>query len=141
LGVKDGQWGPRQPNPDLKPEEAKSYDAGFEINHHSLHVGLNYFETVYRNKITGWSPALNLLGKVYLKGFEIKAAVLDGEALNSTEAADVSKWPTREEQISLLLGQIVGVGAKLNSQIIAVGGGLASQIKQLAEKEEAQQEG
>ena len=69
-----------------------------------------------------------------LKGFEIKAAVLDGEALNSAQAADVSKWPTREEQIALLLGQIVGVGAKLNSQLIAIGGGLASQIKQLTEE-------
>ena len=70
-----------------------------------------------------------------LKGFEIRAAVLDGEALNSAQAVDVSKWPTREEQIALLLGQIIGVGAKLNSQLIAIGGSLASQIKQLAEKE------
>jgi large subunit ribosomal protein L10 len=70
-----------------------------------------------------------------LKGFEIKAAVLDGEALNSTQAVDVSKWPTREEQIALLLGQIVGVGATLSSQMIAIGGGLASQIKQIAEKD------
>ncbi len=70
-----------------------------------------------------------------LKGFQIKAAVLDGEALDSAQAVEVSKWPTREEQISLLLGQIVGVGAKLSSQFIAIGGGLASQIKQLAEKE------
>ncbi|MCL2305062.1 MAG: 50S ribosomal protein L10 [Planctomycetaceae bacterium] len=70
-----------------------------------------------------------------LSGFEIKAAVLDGEALNSVQAVDVSKWPTREEQIAMLLGQIIGVGAKLNSQLVAIGGGLASQIKQLAEKD------
>ena len=71
-----------------------------------------------------------------LKGFEIKAAVMDGEALDAAQAVDVSKWPTREEQIAMVLGQIVGVGAKLNSQLIAVGGGLASQIKQIAEKSE-----
>lgn len=70
-----------------------------------------------------------------LKGFEIKAAVLDGEALDSKQAVEVSKWPTREEQISLLLGQIVGVGGKLNSQLISVGGAIASQIKQIAEPE------
>ena len=70
-----------------------------------------------------------------LKGLQIKSAVLDGEALDSAQAVEVSKWPTREEQISIILGQIVGVGAKLNSQLIAVGGALASQIKQIAEKE------
>lgn len=71
-----------------------------------------------------------------MKGFEIKGAVMDGEALDSAQAVDVSKWPTREEQISLLLGQIVGVGGKLSSQLIAMGGALASQISQLAEKED-----
>lgn len=72
-----------------------------------------------------------------LAGFEVKGAVMDGEALDSVQAMDVSKWPTREEQISLLLGQIVGVGAKLSSQLIAMGGALASQISQIAEKEDA----
>ena len=70
-----------------------------------------------------------------LKGFEIKAAVIDGEKLEGAAAIDVAKWPTREEQIALLLGQVIGVGAGLSAQIISVGGGLASQIKQLAERE------
>lgn len=69
-----------------------------------------------------------------LKGLEIKAAVMDGEALDSKQAVDVSKWPTREEQISLLLGQIVGVGATLSAQLIGPGGALASQIKQKSEE-------
>ena len=72
------------------------------------------------------------------KGFEIKGAVMDGEALDAVQAVEVSKWPTREEQISLLLGQIVGVGSKLSGQLIAMGGALASQIAKLGEdKEEA----
>jgi ribosomal protein L10 len=70
-----------------------------------------------------------------LQGFEIKGAVLDGEALGAEQAVEVSKWPTREEQISLLLGQIVGIGAKLSGQFIAIGGALASQIVKLAEKD------
>ncbi|MDR1962253.1 MAG: 50S ribosomal protein L10 [Planctomycetaceae bacterium] len=73
-----------------------------------------------------------------LQGFEIKGAVLDGEALGAEQAVDVSKWPTREEQISLLLGQIVGVGATLSGQFIALGGALASQIVKLAEKEDTE---
>jgi ribosomal protein L10 len=70
-----------------------------------------------------------------LQGFEIKGAVLDGEALGAEQAVEVSKWPTREEQISLLLGQIVGIGAKLSGQFIAIGGALASQIVKLAEED------
>ncbi|MGL4944076.1 MAG: 50S ribosomal protein L10 [Thermoguttaceae bacterium] len=65
------------------------------------------------------------------KGFEVCGAVLDGEPLDAKSAAEVSKWPTREEQISLLLGQIVGVGSKLSGQLIAAGGALASQIEKI----------
>ena len=71
-----------------------------------------------------------------LQGFEIKGAVMDGEALGPKQALEVSKWPTREEQISLLLGQIIGVGAKLSGQLIAMGGALASQISQLADEDD-----
>ena len=69
-----------------------------------------------------------------LQGFEIRGAVLDGEALGAAQAIEVSKWPTREEQIAILLGQILGVGAKLSGQFIAFGGKLASQIEKIAEK-------
>ena len=71
-----------------------------------------------------------------LQGFEIRGAVLDGEALGPVQAMEVSKWPTREEQIAILLGQILGVGATLSGQFIAFGGKLASQIEKLAEKGE-----
>ncbi len=71
-----------------------------------------------------------------MQGFEIKGAVMDGEALTSSMAIDVSKWPTREEQISLLLGQIIGVGSKLSGQLIANGSALASQLSKIADNEE-----
>lgn len=67
--------------------------------------------------------------------FVIEAAVVDSEKLEAAAAIDISKWPTREEQISILMGQISGVGAKLSSQFLFAGGALASQIKQLADKE------
>jgi len=69
-----------------------------------------------------------------LQGFEIRGAVLDGEALGAVQAFDISKWPTREEQIAILLGQILGVGATLSGQFIAFGGKIASQIEKIAEK-------
>ena len=68
-----------------------------------------------------------------LQGFEIRRAVLDGEALAAAQAVDISKWPTREEQIAIVLGQILGVGAKLSGQFIAFGGKIASQIEKIAE--------
>jgi ribosomal protein L10 len=69
--------------------------------------------------------------------FEAKGGVVDGSRLSAAEVVSVSKWPTREEQLSLLLGQILSPGALLVSQLISAGGALASQIKQHGEREEA----
>ncbi|MDR1924743.1 MAG: 50S ribosomal protein L10 [Planctomycetaceae bacterium] len=77
---------------------------------------------------------VNLTKNKDLKGFEIKGAVLDGEAFNAAQAIEVSKWLTREEQIAVIVGQIVSIGAKLSGQIISVGGAVASQIAKVAEK-------
>ena len=57
---------------------------------------------------------------------------MDGEQISADQIAEVAKWPTRTEQLSLLLGQILSVGSRLNSQLIAVGGALASQISEKA---------
>jgi ribosomal protein L10 len=84
---------------------------------------------------------VNLTKDKNLQGFEVKGAVMDGEALSSAQAVEVSKWPTREEQIALLLGQIIGVGAKLSGQLLAMGGALASQIQKIAEKDSEEKEG
>ena len=69
---------------------------------------------------------------------EIRAAILDGEVFTAEGVVGISKWPSREEQIAILLGQIVGVGGKLSSQLLSGGANLASQIEQLAEKEDEQ---
>ena len=50
--------------------------------------------------------------------FSILGGVLDGEAFAAPQAIEISKWPTREEQIAILLGQITGV-APLNSPLAA----------------------
>ena len=74
--------------------------------------------------------------KAYAK-FEIRGGILDGEVFGAARAVEISTWPTREEQIALLLGQIIGVGGKLSAQITSVGSKLASQFKKIAEPEEA----
>jgi large subunit ribosomal protein L10 len=68
--------------------------------------------------------------------FQARGAVIDGERFDAAGVALVSKWPSRAEQLSLLLGQILSPGAKLVSQLSSVGAALASQIEQKAEGEE-----
>lgn len=67
-----------------------------------------------------------------------KGGVMGGAPLSADEIAKVSKWPSREEQLSLLLGQILSPGANLASQLTSAGGALASQIKQHSEKGEGE---
>lgn len=67
--------------------------------------------------------------------FSILGGVMDGEAFTADQAVEISKWPTREEQIALLIGQIVSVGSGISSQLVAGGKNIASQIKQRWEDE------
>jgi vitamin B12 transporter len=96
LGFSATAWGGSTtlPNPDLKPEEAKSWDLGFAIEHKSLQFGLSYFETEYKRKIVT-APRLNWLdpaqyvnadGKIWYKGFEGYASYDIGEAFD---------WPVK----------------------------------------------
>jgi ribosomal protein L10 len=68
--------------------------------------------------------------------FAPRGGVMDGARLSPAQVLDVSKWPSRQEQLSLLVGQILSPGAKLAAQLTAPGGALASQIKQQAEPKE-----
>ena len=56
--------------------------------------------------------------------------------LTAEEVKEVSKWPSREEQLSLLMGQILGPGATLSAQLLGPGKLVASQVKQKGEGEE-----
>lgn len=67
--------------------------------------------------------------------FEPRGGVMDGGRLSADQVKAVSKWPSRQEQLSILLGQILSPGANLVSQLTSAGGALASQIKQKSEEE------
>jgi len=69
--------------------------------------------------------------------FTAKGGVMEGERLTPEKVSEISKWPNRAGQISILLGQILAPGSKLLSQINAPGGKLLSQIKKKSEGEEA----
>ena len=64
-----------------------------------------------------------------------RGGVMDGEKLSPEKLAEVAKWPSRTQQIGILLGQILAPGANLLSQIKAPGGLLLSQIKKKGEQD------
>jgi large subunit ribosomal protein L10 len=68
--------------------------------------------------------------------FAARGGVMDGERLTAAQVDQVSKWPSRTEQLSILLGQILSPGAMLASQLNSVGGALASQIEQQGKEKE-----
>ena len=67
------------------------------------------------------------------EAFQTSGGVMDGEQLTPEAASEISKWPTREEQLSILVGQILGVGSRLSSQLLAPGGLLSSQFENFPE--------
>ena len=78
-----------------------------------------------------------LAGSDAFEKFTAKGGVMDGAKLSPEEVKQVSKWPSRTEQLSMLMGQILGPAATLSGQLLAGGANLASQVKQVSEKEEA----
>lgn len=71
-----------------------------------------------------------------LEHFKALGGVMDGEKLTPEKVAEISKWPSREEQLSMLVGQILGPGSQLAAQIVGPGSQLASQIKSKSEGDE-----
>lgn len=80
--------------------------------------------------------AVNLDKDAGFEQFKARGGVMGGEPLSAEKVHEISKWPSRAEQLSLLVGQILGPGGQLSAQIIGPGGKLASQIKQIFDKGE-----
>ena len=69
------------------------------------------------------------------EAFKTRGGVMEGSQLSPEQVKEISKWPNRQEQLSILAGQILGPGSQLAAAVIGPGGALASQIKQKAEDE------
>jgi ribosomal protein L10 len=67
---------------------------------------------------------------------EIKGGVMDGEALSAEQVKKVSKWPSRQEQISMLVGQILSPGSTLSGQLVGPARKIAGQVKKMVEDRE-----
>ena len=71
------------------------------------------------------------------EAFKARGGVMDGEQLTPEAVKEISSWPTRQEQLSILIGQILGVGSQISSQLLAPGGLLSSQLENFPEGEAA----
>ena len=67
--------------------------------------------------------------------FETRGGAMDGVQLTPARVLEISKWPNREEQLSMLVGQLLGPGGQLAAQLNGPGGALVSQIKSKGEEE------
>jgi large subunit ribosomal protein L10 len=73
-----------------------------------------------------------------LPAFQTRGGVMDGERLTADQIEDVSRWPSREEMLSILVGQILSPGATLAGQLLGPGGALASQIGERGKEAEGE---
>jgi len=78
---------------------------------------------------------VRLAGEKQYEKLQSRGGLMDGERITAERLTEVSKWPSRQEQLALLLGQILSPGAMLAGQLTAAGGALASQIQQQGEGE------
>lgn len=67
--------------------------------------------------------------------FKTTGGVMDGEKMSPEKVAEVSKWPNRLEQLSILSGQLTAPWRTIAGQLNGPGGQLASQIKKKSEEE------
>ncbi len=77
-----------------------------------------------------------LSGDKEFEPFAPRGGVMDGEKLSADRVREISKWPSRPEQLSLLVGQILSPGANLVAQLMGPAGTLAGQIKKKSEEDD-----
>ena len=71
-----------------------------------------------------------------LDAFKARGGVMDGEPLTAEGVIEISKWPSRGEQLSIVVGQILAPGANLSAAMLGPARTVAGQIKQKPEDED-----
>ncbi len=78
---------------------------------------------------------LRLAAQKEYEKLEVRGGCMDGKRLTREDIQTVSKMPSRQELLSILVGQILGPGAWLAAQLLGPGSTLAGQIRQKGEEE------
>lgn len=63
----------------------------------------------------------------------VKCGVMDNDRMEADLVKQVSTWPSRTEQLGLLVGQILGPGANLAAALLGPGSTVAGQIASIAD--------
>ena len=90
------------------------------------------------NIVTLAKEAMRLDADKEMEAFKTRGGVMGEAPLSAERVKEISKWPSREEQPSILVGQILGPGRNLAAALIAPGGALASQIEQKSKETHTQ---
>ena len=80
--------------------------------------------------VTLAKEAVRLDSDPKLEAFQARGGLMGEEPLSADRVKEISKWPSREEQLSILSGQILAPGRNLAAALIGPGGTLAGQIEQ-----------
>lgn len=83
--------------------------------------------------------AVSLDKDAQFEQFKARGGCMDGEQLSATRVAEISKWPSRSEQLGILVGQILGPGGQLVAQLKGPSSKLAGQVKKIIEDREGGQ--
>ena len=67
---------------------------------------------------------------------KIKGGTLDGQTLTADDVREVSQWPSREELLSIVAGQLLSVAGDIAGQLTGPARQIASQISTLIERQE-----
>jgi large subunit ribosomal protein L10 len=65
--------------------------------------------------------------------FAARGGVMDGEKLTAEGVVQVSTWPSREELLGIVAGQVIGVASEVASQLVGPARQIASQIEKMIE--------
>ena len=79
---------------------------------------------------------LRLAEQKQYENLELRGGCMEGKRLTAEQVKEVSKMPTRQELLGMLVGQILSPGARLVAQLLGPAGTLAGQIRQKAESEQ-----
>lgn len=79
----------------------------------------------------------SLAGDKKYEKFVARGAIISGQVFDEEGVKQVSKWPSREEVLSTINGQIIGVARTLNGQLVGTVRTLAGQIKKIEENQES----
>ena len=79
---------------------------------------------------------LRLAEQKQYENLELRGGCMEGKRLTAEQVKEVSKMPTRQELLGMLVGQILSPGARLVAQLRGPAGILAGQIRQRAESEQ-----